>query len=97
MPNGLSSSWRVAAARWPTYVGQPRWSSTTATSSRSVPRRNIVRTKFVLVQPNSHELRTIHARSPAAASPSSFVRPYTERGDGASDSRYGARFSPSKT
>ena len=37
---------RTAAARWPTNVGQPRWSSTTATSSRSAPRRSIVRRKL---------------------------------------------------
>ena len=58
----------------------PRWSSTTATSSRSVPSRSIVRTKFCDVQPKSQELRTIHACSPAAASPCSFVRPYAESG-----------------
>ena len=40
-PNGAppSTSSRVAAARCPTYVGLPRWSSTTATSSRSAPSR----------------------------------------------------------
>ena len=37
---------RVAAARCPTKVGHPRWSSTTATSARSAPRRSIVRTKL---------------------------------------------------
>jgi len=35
--------------------------------------------------------------SPAAASPFSFVRPYTDWGLGASDSTYGVRFVPSKT
>ena len=34
-------------------------------------------------------MRTIHASSPAAASPWSFVRPYAPSGLGASDSRYG--------
>ena len=41
-----STSSRVAAARCPTNVGLPRWSSTTATSSRSAPSRSIVRTKL---------------------------------------------------
>ena len=41
-----STSSRVAAARCPTKVGQPRWSSTTATSSRSAPSRSMVRTKL---------------------------------------------------
>ena len=92
-----STSSRVAAARCPTYVGQPRWSSTTATSSRSAPSRSIVRTKLWPVGPKSQEERTTHARSPAAASPCSFVRPYAESGDGASDSTYGAPFDPSNT
>ena len=38
--------------------------------------RSIVRTKLWPVQPKSHDERTIHASSPAAASPCSFVRPY---------------------
>jgi hypothetical protein len=97
IPRGSSTSARVASARCPTYVGQPRWSSTTDTSSRSVPSRSIVRTKLLLVQPNTHELRTIHASSPAAASACSFVRPYADCGFGASDSTYGSRFRPSKT
>ena len=62
------------AAAW-TNVGDPRWSSTTDTSSRSAPRRSIVSRKFFDVQPKSHELRTIHACSPATASPCSFDRP----------------------
>ena len=37
IPRGRSTSSRVAAARCPTYVGHPRWSATTATSSRSAP------------------------------------------------------------
>ncbi len=78
-------------------MGHPRWSSTTATSSRSAPRRSIVRTKLWPVGPKSHELRTIQAESPAAASPCSFVRPYADRGAGESDSTYGARLRPSKT
>ena len=56
-----------------------------------------MRTKFCLVQPNSHEVRTIHASSPAAASPCSFVRPYADSGFGESDSTYGSRLRPSKT
>ena len=42
-------------------MGQPRWSSTTATSSRSAPSRSIVRTKLCPVGPKSHELRTTQA------------------------------------
>ena len=61
------------------------------------PSRSIVRTKLWPVQPKSHDERTIHAFSPAAASPCSFVRPYAECGFGASDSTYGSRFVPSKT
>jgi MFS family permease len=75
IPDGRSMSSRIASARCPTYVGQPRWSWTTATSSRSAPSLSIVRTKFEPVQPKSQEVRTIHAASPAAASPCSFVRP----------------------
>ena len=78
-------------------VGEPRWSSTTATASRSAPRRSIVRTKLWPTGPKSHELRTIHASEPAAASPCSFVRPYTESGAGESDSTYGSALRPSKT
>ena len=74
-----------------------RWSATTDTSSRSAPRRSIVRTKLCDVQPKRPDVRTIHACSPAAASPWSFVRPYAESGLGASDSTYGSRFAPSKT
>ena len=85
-PSGRSSSSRVAAARWPTYVGAVRWSPTTAISSRSRASSSIVLTKFFPVGPNSPELRTIHACSPAAPSPNSFVRPYAEIGFGASDS-----------
>jgi hypothetical protein len=56
-----------------------------------------VRTKLWPVAPKSHELRTIQAASPAAASACSFVRPYAPSGDGGSDSTYGSRFEPSKT
>ena len=56
-----------------------------------------MRTKLWPVGAKSHELRTIHARSPAAASPCSFVRPYAPSGFGASDSTYGAALRPSKT
>ena len=56
-----------------------------------------MRTKLCDVGPKSHDVRTTHACSPAAASPCSFVRPYAPSGDGASDSTYGVRFEPSKT
>ena len=56
-----------------------------------------MRTKFVPVGPKSQEERTIQARSPAAASPWSFVRPYADCGFGPSDSRYGSLLRPSKT
>src|SRR5581483_11826206 len=64
-----STSSRTPSARCPTYVGQPRWSSTTATSSRSRPSCSIVRTKLRPVGPNSQEVRTTHASLPAAPSP----------------------------
>jgi len=78
MPHRRWTSSCIASARCPTYVGQPRWSSTTATSSRSAPSLSIVRTKFELVQPKSQDVRTIHASPPAAASPCNFVRPYAD-------------------
>ena len=53
-----------------------------------------MRRKFFEVGPNSHDVRTIQARSPAAPSPYSFVRPYAPSGDGASDSTYGEAFAP---
>ncbi len=53
-----------------------------------------MRTKFFEVGPNSQDVRTIHARSPAAPSPYSFVRPYAPSGDGASDSTIRRRFRP---
>ena len=59
--SSASTSSRVASARWPTKVGQPRWSSTTATSSRSAPSRSIVRRKLCPVDPKSHDVRTTHA------------------------------------
>ena len=76
--------------------GEPRWSSTTDTSSCSAPSRSIVRTKLCPVQPKSQELRTIQP-SRTSCSPSSFVRPYTDSGAGSSDSTYGSGFRPSKT
>ena len=66
----------------PTYVGQPTWSSTTATSSCSRPSRSIVRTKLWPLGPKSHDERTISAFSPAAPSEWSFERPYAESGFG---------------
>ena len=56
----------MAAARCPTYVGEPRWSSTTCSSSRSRPSRSIVRTKLCPVAPNSHDERTIQPSRTAA-------------------------------
>ena len=100
MPNGQlpTSSRRRRARGGPTYVGQPRWSSTTATSSRSAPSRSIVRTKLWPVGPKSHELRTIHARSPAAASRVELRAPVGREGiRRPSDSTYGAPLRPSKT
>ena len=96
VPCGSASSSRVASARWPTYVGEPTWSATTLTSSRSRPSSSIVLTKLRPFHPYSHELRTIQP-SRTSRSPSSFVRPYTESGFGSSDSTYGSRFVPSKT
>jgi hypothetical protein len=64
---------------------------------RPPPSRSIVRTKLWPVGPKSHDERTIHASSPAAASPCSFVRPYADCGLGASDSVYGSRLDPSNT
>jgi hypothetical protein len=57
----------------------------------------MVSRKLRLVHPKSHDVRTIHASSPAAASAWSFVRPYDDCGFGGSDSRYGVAFRPSKT
>ena len=46
-------------ARWPVNVGQPTWSSTTVSSSRSAASRRIVSGKHGPPAPNSHEERTI--------------------------------------
>ena len=66
-------------ARWPVKVGQPTWSSTTVSESRSAASRSIVAGKHGPPLPNSHELRTIVWRSGApsatARSPTSFVEP----------------------
>ncbi len=81
-------------------VGQPIWSSTTRSSSRSSPSRSIVSTKFGPPAPNSQELRTIRWSGFAAAmasSPASFVRPYSWMGAVGADSTYGSRPLPSKT
>ena len=60
-------------------VGQPTWSSTTVSASRSFASRSIVATKLPPCSPNSHEERTIACASGAAAataaSPASFERP----------------------
>ena len=53
---------------------EPRWSSTTATSSRSAPSRSIVRTKLCPVQPKSHDERTIQPRSTSRSPATSTVR-----------------------
>ena len=72
-PRRRAPAWRRRddRRRWGSRAGRRR----PTTSSRSAPRRSIVRTKLCPVGPNSHELRTIQARSPAAASAWSFVRP----------------------
>ena len=67
-----------APARWPVKVGQPTWSSTTWTSSRSRARRSMVATKLAPWTPNSHDERTIAACGEASAtarSPTSLERP----------------------
>ena len=60
-------------------VGQPIWSSTTVSASRSRASRSIVATKFFPCGPNTHAVRTIAWASGAAAatacSPASFERP----------------------
>jgi hypothetical protein len=90
----------TASARCPVYVGPPTWSRTTTTSPRSLASASIVSTKFLPDTPKSHEVRTMKWQRfirAVASSPASFERPYAERGAGASDSTYGAPFSPSKT
>ena len=56
-----------ASARWPVNVGQPTWSSTTLSSSRSPARRRIVAGKQGPSAPNSHDVRTIVCASGRAA------------------------------
>ena len=46
------------AARWPVHVGQPTWSVTTCTASRSPASLSIVSAKLRPPVPNSHALRT---------------------------------------
>ena len=96
-PSRQPETSRVAAARCPVYVGEPRWSSTTATSSRSAPSRSIVRTKLCPVQPKSHDERTIQPRSDLAAPPRASTVRMPTAALGSSDSTYGSRFEPSKT
>jgi hypothetical protein len=81
-------------------VGEPTWSSTTSSSSRSRPSVSIVSTKFRPPAPNSHDERTtrwLSFASAVARSPASFEWPYSWSGPGGSDSRYGSAFLPSKT
>ncbi len=59
-------------------MGQPTWSATTRASSRSLPTRSMVSTKFLPPAPNSQDERTMKWRGLAAAvasSPASFERP----------------------
>ncbi len=81
-------------------VGEPTWSSTTSSSSRSRPSVSIVSTKFLPAAPNSQEERTTRWPAPAAAvarSPASFECPYSWIGPVGSDSTYGSGLAPSKT
>ncbi|MEZ5100432.1 MAG: hypothetical protein R3C15_11660 [Thermoleophilia bacterium] len=55
-----------------------------------------MRTKFVLVQPNSHDERTTQP-CVTACSASSFVRPVDRARRGRVGLTYGSRFVPSKT
>ena len=70
--------------------GEPRWSSTTATSSRSAPRREH---RAAGSCGSSSRRATTCARSrrprPPRPLPCSFVRPYADCGLGGSDSTYG--------
>ena len=66
-PSRRSAISTSAAARWPVNVGQPTWSSTTVSASRSSASRSIVATKLPPWRPNSHDVRTI-AWEPGAAS-----------------------------
>ena len=83
-PRGRSSStsfrWRPPDGR--RRSAHPRWSSTTATSSRSAPSRSIVRRKLCPVEPKSHDVRTIHAsarrqprRGASSARTRTWIRP----------------------
>ena len=66
VPEARAGGPRRRARAWPRRDGRrrsglPRWSSTTATSSRSAPSRSIVRRKLCPVEPKSQEVRTTHA------------------------------------
>ena len=54
---------RMASAISAAPVGQPHWSATTWSRSRSRPRRNIVLTKFAPCVPKTQEVRRITWRS----------------------------------
>ena len=56
---GRAANPTSAAARCPVNVGQPTWSSTTFSSSRSAASRRIVAGKHGPKAPNSHDERTI--------------------------------------
>ena len=91
-PSGRDTAIPTSAdARWPVNVGQPTWSSTTLSSSRSAATRSIVFGKQGPPAPNSHEDRTIVCASGAsdatASSPASLERPYADSGPVGSDSR----------
>ena len=76
--DGRPASTSSASARCPLHVGQPTWSVTTSTASRSAPSDSIVSTKLRPPAPNSHEVRTTTwpgAGRGTASSPASFERP----------------------
>ena len=96
-----TASSTIAVPRCSVNVGQPIWSATTWSSSRSEASRRIVAGKHGPPPPNSHEERTIVWASglfrATSRSPSSFERPYADSGLVGSDSRYGSRLVPSNT
>ena len=83
-------------------VGQPTWSSTTVSASRSAARRSIVATKLPPWRPNSQAVRTIACPSGAAAATAQLAGELgaavgAQRGRSAADSVYGSLAVPSKT
>ena len=86
------------SARWPTNVGQPRWSSTTATSSRSCAEAKH-RPEEVVTR-RAEEPRRADRPTPADLPPPPRGASSDRRrtvGFGPSDSTYGERLRPSKT